>query len=279
MHDLIIVGGGPAGVSAALYALRAGLNVAVFRKDIGALARAERIDNFFGFSGSGSELAKSGVKQIKSLGADIFEEEVLSVPLEEDFTVNGRDSRAVVLATGASRSTPPIPGIAAFEGRGVSYCAVCDGFFHRGKDVAVLGSGAYALHEANELLPLAASVTLLTDGKPLSTDIPHGIKVVEEPLAEVSGEKKLEAVKLKNGGLLNFTGLFIAVGVAGGTDLARKIGAVIKENNVATDAFMRTSVPGLWAAGDCTAGVKQVAKAVHEGMIAGMEAIKFIRAK
>jgi thioredoxin reductase (NADPH) len=145
--------------------------------------------------------------------------------------------------------------------------------------VAVLGSGAYAMHEANELLPLAASVTLLTDGKPLTTDVPLGIKVVEEPLEEVSGEKKLEAVKLKNGGLLNFTGLFVAVGVAGGTDLARKIGAVIKENNVATDAFMRTSVPGLWAAGDCTAGIKQVAKAVHEGMIAGMEAVKFIRAR
>jgi thioredoxin reductase (NADPH) len=279
MHDLIIIGGGPAGVSAALYALRAGLGVAVYRKDMGALARAERIDNFFGFSGSGSALAESGVTQIKALGADIFEEEVLSVTLEDDFTVNGRDSRAVVLATGASRSTPPIPGIAAYEGRGVSYCAVCDGFFHRGRDVAVLGSGAYALHEANELLPLAASVTLLTDGKPLTADVPRGINVVEEPLAEITGDKKLEAVKLKNGGLLNFTGLFVAVGVAGGTDLARKIGAVIKDNNVVTDALMRTSVSGLWAAGDCTSGVKQVAKAVHEGMIAGMEAVKFIRAK
>jgi thioredoxin reductase (NADPH) len=278
MKDLIIIGGGPAGTSAALYALRAGLSVSLFRKDTGSLAKAERIENFFGFSGSGAELAERGVVQARELGAEIIGDEVIELALEEIFTVNELEARTVVLATGATRVAPAVPGLADFEGRGVSYCAVCDGFFHRGKNVAVLGNGAYALHEAQALLPLAATVTLLTDGKPLTADMPESIKVIEEPLAAITGEKKLEAVAFKNKDNLPLSGLFVAVGSAGGTDLARKIGATVKDNSVVTDGFMRTSVAGLWAAGDCTAGVKQVAKAVHEGMIAGMDVIKYIRA-
>ncbi len=281
MRDVIIIGGGPAGVSAALYTARAGLRTAIVYKDAGALLKAERIENFYGCTlGGGAELFNAGLRQARALGVEIINEEVTGLTLEKNFKVNDYDARAALIATGAARFTPKITGLKEFEGCGVSYCAVCDGFFFRKKDVAVLGSGAYAVHETETLLPLVKSVTILTDGKPLDFSeavLPEGVKVITEPIAEITGGNRLEAVRFENSGELGVSGLFVAIGIAGGTDLARKIGAAVKDNYVVTDAQMRTSVPGLWAAGDCAGGLKQVAKAVYEGALAGMDIIKTSR--
>ncbi len=181
------------------------------------------------------------------------------------------------MATGASRAAPPLPGLAALEGRGVSYCATCDAFFYKGKDVAVLGSGEYALHEASALLPLAKSVTLLTGGAELTAQFPPEVAVRTEKVEAVLGEQRVTGVRLAGGGELALDGVFVALGVAGSTALARKMGAEVSGNRIVVDEVMMTSIPGLFAAGDCTGGLLQVAKAVYEGAVAGNEVARGLR--
>ena len=151
---------------------------------------------------------------------------------------------AVILATGASRAVPRIPGLAGLEGHGVSYCAACDAFFYRGKDVAVLGSGEYALHEVQALLPVAKSVALLTNGAPLTADFPPEVTVHPQAVEAVLGETVVTGVQLSGGVQLPVSGVFVALGVAGSTALARKIGAEVDGNRIVVDEKMQTTVPG-----------------------------------
>mgnify|MGYP000786798041 CR=1 FL=1 len=167
--------------------------------------------------------------------------------------------------------------LAGLEGHGVSYCAICDAFFYRGRDVAVLGSGEYALHEVQALLPVAHSVTLLTGGAPLTAQFPPEVAVRTEAVEAILGEERVTGVQLKDGGTLEVSGVFVALGVAGSTALARKLGAEVNGSRIVVDDHMQTSLPGLYAAGDCTGGLLQVAKAVYEGAVAGTEAAKALR--
>lgn len=279
----IILGDGPAGISAALYIVRGGIDTVVISKGAGALEKAEKIENYYGFAEplSGSELYNNGRKGAERLGVKLINDEITSIDWNGSFVLTGVDSEykadAVVLATGAPRKIPAIKGITEFEGRGVSYCAACDAFFYRGKDVAVIGSGEFALHEANALAPLVSSVTVCTNGE--STDIkPDGkIKVNTEKIAEICGTEHVEGVAFTNGEKIGVSGAFIALGVAGSAAFARKIGAFTEGNRITVDENMMTNVPGLFAAGDCTGGLLQVCKAVYEGGKAGTEAVKFLR--
>ena len=196
-----------------------------------------------------------------------------------DMRMEAFTADAVILATGTGRIAPKIAGLAEHEGRGVSYCATCDAFFYRGKTAAVLGSGEYALHEVQALLPLAGRVILCTNGEPLTADFPEGVEICTEKLAAVEGEEKVSALRLENGELLPVEGLFVALGVAGSAALARKLGAPVENGRIVVDERMQTGIPGLYAAGDCTGGLLQVCKAVYEGALAATEAIKQIRGK
>ncbi len=283
MANVVIIGSGPAGVSAALYTARAGVDTTVLTKGPGALARSEGIENYYGVPGNitGAELERRGIEGAKEVGVKFVETEAVGLTFTDKLTVetlNGDyPADAVILATGASRTAPPVPGLAALEGHGVSYCATCDAFFYRGKNVAVMGSGEYALHEASALLPLAASVTLLTGGAALTADFPPEITVRTEKVEAILGEEKVTGVRLAGGEELPMDGVFIALGVAGSTALARKMGAEVDGNKIVVDANMMTTIPGLFAAGDCTGGLLQVAKAVYEGAVAGNEAAKALR--
>lgn len=189
-------------------------------------------------------------------------------------------SKTLVLATGTNRKTPNIKGINQFEGKGVSYCAICDAFFYKNKDVSVLGSGDYALEEAQALLTVANSVSILTNGEELveNRDINYDdFRIDEKPIDEVRGEEVLSEVKFKDGTNLLTDGLFVAMGVASSTDLARKLGAIVKDNIVVVDNAMATNVPGLYACGDCTGGLLQISKAVYEGATAGLSTIKYLQ--
>ena len=153
MYDVIIIGAGPAGVSAAVYAKRGALNVLVIAKDTGTLEKAKKIENYYGFKSiTGEELYRNGLEQLKHLNIELVKDEVVQLNYTKKFEVttvnNVFESKYVVLATGTSRNVPNIRGIKEFEGKGVSYCAICDAFFYRNKNVAVLGSGNYAIHEA-----------------------------------------------------------------------------------------------------------------------------------
>lgn len=284
MQDVLIIGQGPAGISAALYAARAGLSVSILAGGEGALAKAEKIENYYGFPEpvSGKELLERGIAQAKRLGVELRQEEVVSIDLLESglmaSTGEGEyPARAIILATGAPRKAPRVKNLPALEGAGVSYCAICDGFFYRGKPVGVLGCCEYALHEAQALLPLASRVTLLTHGEQSIKGLPDALQVYTTPIRELLGETRLEGAVLEDGTRIELAGLFVAQGVAGSADLARKLGAQTEGNKIVVDAHMATSIPGLFAAGDCTGGMLQIAKAVCQGAEAGASVAQYLR--
>ena len=283
MKNAVVVGAGPAGISAALYLVRAGIETTVVAKGAGALEKAEKIENYYGFPEpiEGKKLVENGIAQAKRLGARFVAGEVVGLGYDEKLTVKATlgeyPADCVVLATGTSRKLPKIPGLQEYEGRGVSFCAVCDAFFYRKKAVAVLGGGEFALAEAMELLPVVDSVTLLTDGATPIAGIPPEIVVITKPVRELAGGERLEKVIFKDGSELMVAGVFLAVGVAGSADLARKIGIITEGNTIAVDSHMATNVPGIYAAGDCTGGMLQIAKAVYQGALAGTEATKYLR--
>lgn len=283
MSNVVIVGSGPAGVSAALYTARAGIDTTVLSRGSGALARAEGIQNYYGFAEAipGAELERQGIEGAKAVGVKFVETEAVGLTFTDKLTVEtlagDYSADVVILATGVSRAAPPLPGLKNLEGHGVSYCATCDAFFYRGRDVAVLGSGEYALHEVTALLPVAKSVTLLTGGAPLTAQFPLEVAVRTEKIEAILGEDAVTGVQLAGGEVVPVAGVFVALGVAGSTALARKMGAEVDGNRIVVGPDMMTSIPGLYAAGDCTGGLLQVAKAVYEGAMAGSEAAKALR--
>lgn len=282
-YQIIIIGGGPAGVSAALYLARAAIKTLIIENGPGALSRAHKIDNYYGVAASGSELYTKGLEQAKALGITVINDEVLNVEYTDSFTVHLKNTAKILtapvllLATGTKNITLNLPELVEFEGKGVSYCAVCDGFFFRKKQVAVLGNSAYALHEAEYLKHLATSVTILTNGKDDSLAVAAGFTVRKEVIKAIVGENKLQSIHFAEGPALNVDGLFIAMGTADSTDIARKLGAQLDGRFIKIDTDCATNIPGLFAAGDCTGGLMQIAKAVHEGARAGLAALKFIR--
>ncbi|NMA84979.1 MAG: NAD(P)/FAD-dependent oxidoreductase [Epulopiscium sp.] len=283
MNDLVIIGKGPAGISAALYTARAGLKTTIIGKDNGALAKAEKIENYYGFENpiTGNQLIADGIAQAKRIGSEVISDEVVGIGYDGNFVVKSNNgqykAKSIIIATGSNRSAPKINGLSEFEGKGVSYCAMCDAFFYKDKDVAVLGCCEYALHEAMELLPVAKSVTLVTNGVEPIDKFPSNIIINKKEIASLEGDQTLNTIRFSDGSSISTAGLFIAVGVAGSSDLAKKLGAETKDTKIIVDENMATNIPGLYAAGDCTGGMLQIAKAVYEGAKAGVEVIKYIR--
>ena len=282
MYDVIIIGAGPAGVSAAVYAKRGALNVLVIAKDIGTLEKAKKIENYYGFKSiTGEELYRNGLEQLKHLDIELIKDEVVQLNYTNKFEVttvnNVFESKYVVLATGVSRNVPNIRGIKEFEGKGVSYCAICDAFFYRNKNVAVLGSGNYAIHEAEILKPVAKSVTLLTNNEKLVENRDIDLNVNEKKIREVRGYDKVDEVVFDDDTKEKVNGIFVAIGTASTNDLARKIGARVENNNIVVNENLETNVPGLYACGDCTGGILQISKATYEGTKVGLEIINKIK--
>ncbi len=284
MYDVIIIGNGPAGVSASIYTKRANLKTLVIGKDGGALEKAEKIDNFYGFPNgiSGKALIDLGIEQIRNLEIDFIKEEVTAIDYENNqFTVVTRNmdynSKTVIIATGVNRPKSKVDGLKDFEGKGVSYCAICDAFFFRGKDVAVLGNGDYAIHEITELLPIVKTVNVLTNGKERINLRDERIKVYDKPIKRFSGHDRLENIEFEDDTKLPVSAVFMAEGTASSVDFARRIGAVVDKNKIVVDEEFMTNIPGLFAAGDCIGGLLQVSKAVSDGAKAGIAVINYVR--
>ena len=183
-------------------------------------------------------------------------------------------SKVVILATGNKKNKPKITGIEKFEGKGVSFCAICDGFFYRNKDVAVIGSGDYAISETNDLINVAKDITILTNGEKAPDFRADNVKIETRGIKEIKGDSKVEEVELDDGTKLKTDGIFVAQGVACSTDFAKKLGALTNKDKIVVNEKMETNISGLFACGDCTGGLLQVSKAVYEGAIAGLEAIR-----
>ena len=282
-YDVIIIGAGPAGVSAGLYTKRANKKTLIIYNNESSLEKATKIENYYGFENgiSGEELYKKGIEQAKKLGIDVKKEEVIKIDKIKDIfevkTVNENyTAKNVVLATGNKKNKPDIKNIEKFDGKGVSYCAICDGFFYRGKDVVVIGNGNYAIAETNDLINIVNHVTILTNGKKIPEFRAENVDIENRKAVAIEGNDNVEAVELDDGTKIKTDGIFVAQGVAGSTDFARKIGALIKNEKIVVNEKMQTTVKGLYACGDCIGGTLQVAKAVNDGMIAGIDIIKNI---
>ena len=274
MENIVIIGAGPAGISAALYAARGNLNPLVINNGIGALEKAEKIENYYGLEQpvSGRELYERGLAQAEALGVRIIEAEVLGISGFDTFTVKTTagdfDTVSVILATGGKRTAPKIPGLREFEGR-----------------------GDFALHEAEQLRNVTQGVTIYTDGKKPEFSREHPISVNTMKIQAIEGEDKVSGLLMQSDASVQEAetqvksfypadGVFIALGTAGSTEIARQMGAEITDKgNIKINEEMETTIPGLFAAGDCTGGLLQVSKAVYEGSMAAISAGKYVRSK
>ncbi len=282
--DALIIGKGPAGIQASLYMVRANITPVVIGKDIGANMLAKIVDNFYGFPEiSGSDLVEIGIKQAEGLNIPVITDEVVSLAFDGEryivTTVNETYAcLALLLATGTQRTIPRVRKIRNYTGKGVSYCAVCDGFFFKNKVVAVMGNAEYAASEARELVELASKVYVLTDGLEPTAEFDERVIIVKDKLVSVLGDDLVSGVETSEG-VIDLDGIFVALGSASSSDLASQIGLEINHGRIVVNSEQETILPGLYAAGDCTPGPQQIAKAVSDGCIAGMNMVGFIRAK
>ena len=323
IYDCIIVGAGPAGIQASIYIKRAGMNPIVFYKGESELEKAEKIDNYYGFENgiSGKELFEKGIMQATNSGIEIKKEEILNIEMEDnlEFKVKSENdtyqAKAVILATGLKRIVPKIENIEKYINKGVSFCALCDGYFYKGKNVVVIGDGKNAIEEADVLKKVAKSVRILTSSEiksingteqkvksiTLKNDINecenNNVKSNQEEVNKnkaserqfiecnsILGEKNSNS-KNSNSGDSNSSnsneiqvdGVFIAEGIAGGFEFAKRMGIITKNETIVVNDKMQTNVPGVFACGNITGGLLQVSKAVYEGAEAGINVINYIK--
>jgi thioredoxin reductase (NADPH) len=289
MKDVVIIGKGPAGISAALYTVRANLETTILGNEESAIIKADKIDNYYGFaeSISGKDLLRAGEEQAKRIGAKIVNTEVYGIEqMAEGFIVKtsqaNYEAKTVLIATGQTLKKADIKNLDKYEGIGVSYCTTCDGFFYKNLAVGVVGSGEYALHEASELETFTKNITIFTNGVELDVkdkSIIEKYEVEKRKIIQINGEESIKSVTLEDGTERDIDGLFIAAGSASGVDFARKMGVLFDGNNIVVDKDQKTNIPGLFAAGDVTGGFKQISTAVGQGAIAGRRIIEFVRQK
>lgn len=282
MYDVIIVGAGPAGISASLYTIRRNLKTLIIYKEKSALEKSTKIENYYGFENgiNGEELYKIGIRQAQNIGAEVIKDEVTNIKIdylnEKEYTFkvetlnNEFKAKSVILATGNKKNKPNIKNMNKYEGKGISYCAICDGFFYRNKNVAVIGNGDYAIAEAKDLQNIAKSITILTNGRQAPEYRAENININTKEIDQIEGENKVEEIDFVDNTKMKIDGIFIAQGVAGSTEFAKKIGAKINNDKIVVDENMETSIKGLFACGDCTGGLYQVSKAVYDGTKAGL---------
>ncbi|SDN21705.1 thioredoxin reductase (NADPH) [Desulfonauticus submarinus] len=289
--DIIIIGAGPAGLSAAIYTARGGASTLVLGCNP-KVAGEYVIDNYFGFPKpiTGKELIQRGIEQAKKFGAEIKCEKVLSIHFSNQNTflvkteTNQYESKAIILATGVTRVRPGIDNLKDYEGKGVSYCVSCDGFFYKNKKVAVLGEGVFAANQALELTEYTKQITIFTQGKKPSFSQEFAkklesfkIPVRKDKIISLKGNKGLEQIVLENGDIEPLDGLFIAMGEASSLDFAYTLGLTRKGVFIEADFEQKTNIPGVFAAGDCVGRFLQISVAVGEGAIAGKSALNYIK--
>lgn len=290
MYDVIIIGKGPAGISAALYTVRANLKTLIIGKNDSALRKAEKIENYYGFADviRGEDLLKNGEKQALRLGTEILNDEVIAAEKNDFFEVstpNGHyTSRALILATGQPVKKVDIENLGRFEGNGVSYCTTCDGFFYKGLKVGVLGFNDYAIHEAIELQAFTKNITVFTNGRELVVSDKYADELKEfeintKEIEKLDGKEYLEKIYFKDGSGEDLDGLFVAYDSPSSVDFARKMGIMVDGNSIVVDKNQQTNIDGLFAAGDCTGGFKQISTAVGQGAVAGRKVIEYVRSQ
>ena len=273
MNPVIIVGHGPAGISAAIYLKRAGITPIVIGKDAGALKDyQDPVENYYGFSSPvmGSFLIESGIHQARRLGIEVIHDAVIKITLKDNLfiveTLQTRfQAKAVLLATGKTRKVLDVPGFSFYKGKGISLCAVCDGYFYHGKRLAIVGCGRYMQNELSELARLTDQITIFTDGKPLEVAVNH--PVIDAPIVRIGGDDRVRFIETREE-THQIEGVFVAVDAPSSIAFASQLGIATNGGSVVVDHDYQTNIPGLFAAGDIIGGKLQIAKAVYDGMLA-----------
>ena len=298
--DIAIIGGGPAGLAAGIYASRGGANVKLFEELFpgGQIVKTHRVENYPGLTGGpdGYALAAALEKHAAEFDLPIVYGSVADLKLtegEKTFTVNGEDyaADAVILCMGASPRKLGHPDEDRFVGAGVSYCATCDGNFYRGRDVAIVGGGDTAVSDALYLSGLCSKVYLIhrRDQFRAAGTLVDRVKrsenvelVLDSTVVDLSGEDRLAAVAVENKFTherreLPVSGLFVAVGILPRTELAAGQVDLDEGGFIVTDRNMQTSVPGVFAAGDIrNTPLRQVVTACADGAIAATKAVEYV---
>jgi len=300
IYDVMIIGGGPGGLSAAQYTARAGLKTVVLDKSAtaGALAYASKIENYPGLCNpmSGKELLDIFRRQAVEFGAEYVEAQVIGTQLTEElkeiFTMDGSyKGKAVIIATGSMGRKPSIAGEGEFLGRGVSYCAICDAAFYKGKTVCVIGESEEAVKEAGVLTRFADKVYLIAPGKELKAEKDHpalkekNLKVITgHSVKEIQGGDIVEKIILKEAETkeekeMAMDGVFVYLhGSKPVVDFLNFAVDISDDECILTNKMMESSIPGVFSAGDVTCTeVRQIVIAAAEGCIAALSAEKFVR--
>lgn len=301
MYDVIIIGGGPAGYAAALYSSRAKLDTLVIEKMFsgGQMATTDVMENYPGFEEpiGGADLALRMEKQARKFGTIILNEEVIEINIESDIkivktTKNTYECKSIILCMGASPKVLGLPKENEFRGAGISYCAVCDGAFFKGKTVAVVGGGDTAAEDALYLARFCPKVYIihrrdeLRASKILQDELccHKKIEVIWDTVVEeIGGKFGVEDVKIKNlktnkSETLMVDGLFVAIGLTPNTSLVKDKILLNQDGYIITDEKMQTNIPGIYAAGDIREKfLRQVITAAADGASAAYVADQYIR--
>ena len=300
MYDVIIAGGGPAGLNAALYAARSGLSCLVLEKMFagGQMATTSSLENYIGFPDGidAVTLAMQMEQQAKGAGAEIRYDEIISVELQDEIkkiTTKKEtfEAKTVILCMGASPRQLGADGEDRLRARGVSYCATCDGALYKGKTVAVVGGGDTALEDALFLAKYCKKVYLIhrRDAFRGTHTLAEKVKALENVelvmshvVTEIKGEARVSALTVenrKNGSThqILLDGIFIAVGTVPNTDLVKEQLPLDDQGYVVTDDAMQTALPGVFAAGDLRQKLlRQVITAASDGAVAAFSALRYL---
>lgn len=297
-YDVGIIGSGPAGLSAAIYVKRANLSAVVIEKEYegtGQIAESGQVDNYLGLPGiSGYDLGEQFREHAVKLGVSFLEQEVTEIKKEDSavFTIIFEDgssveTKTVIYAAGATPRRANIPGEQEYLGKGVSYCAICDGSFYRGKKVAVLGGGDTALDDAVYLADLAEQVYVIHRRKEFrgaATTVEKLRKkenvtfVLEHQVKEITGAEKVNGVVLENGTAIAVDGVFVAYGSVPQTNLVKELVTLDAAGYVKAEETGETSLAGLYVAGDArTKKLRQVVTAVSDGANAATAVVEYLK--
>ena len=299
-YEVIIIGGGPAGLTAGIYTARARLHSLLIEKGLigGQIVNAERLDNFPGFPEgiSGPELGELMLKQATKYGLETTIAEVTGLKLREkqrvvETTEGSFTARAVIIAGGCRRQKLGVPGEEEFTGKGVSYCATCDGAFFRELEVAIVGGGNAAITEARHLAKFAAKVTVIHRRRQLRATPILQEKAFSEPkidfrwntvVEKIEGEDlvkriKLRQVKTGEESTLDVSGVFVAIGFNPNTEYLKGVLPLDEAGFIITNSEMETEVAGVFAAGDIRQNSpRQAIIAAGDGATAAIQATKFL---
>ncbi len=295
IYDLIIIGMGPAGISAAIYAKRGGLNVLALESKMpgGLINYTNIVDNYPGFKNiSGPDLAFKMYEHLKSLEIDYKNENVEDIEIGNTFIVktsaNEYSAKKVIIATGRSRRALNLPGEQELRGHGISYCALCDGNFYKNKDVAVVGAGDSSLEEALYLSNIVNKVTIivrstLRGNQSLINKVKtrDNIEIlIEKNVTEFLSENgNLTGIKLDDGTILSVSGLFIYIGFDPILPFKSDIGLKLEKGYIVTNEKFETNIEGLYAIGDIIKkDMYQIISAEYEGAIAASDIVKKLTA-